>query len=74
MDSEYRLYSFELELMDSPTPTLERNAALEQILPSLKDQFGIWSRGRFGSWKYECGNQDHSVSYIAVPSFAELTM
>ncbi|KAI9633342.1 uncharacterized protein MKK02DRAFT_39323 [Dioszegia hungarica] len=43
-----------------PTPTLGRDAALEQILPVLKDKYGIWSRGRFGSWKYECGNQDHS--------------
>lgn len=42
-----------------PTPSLSRDAALEQILPRLKEE-GIWSRGRFGSWKYECGNQDHS--------------
>ncbi|EIW69004.1 hypothetical protein TREMEDRAFT_31510 [Tremella mesenterica DSM 1558] len=43
-----------------PTPTLGRNAALQEILPVLKEDYDIWSRGRFGSWKYECGNQDHS--------------
>lgn len=43
-----------------PTPSLGRDAALDKVLPRLKDEFGIWSRGRFGSWKYECGNQDHS--------------
>lgn len=42
-----------------PTPSLERNGALNQILPKLYDM-GILSRGRFGSWKYEVGNQDHS--------------
>ncbi|KAJ9103141.1 hypothetical protein QFC21_002563 [Naganishia friedmannii] len=43
-----------------PTPSLGRDAALAQVLPRLKEEFGIWSRGRFGSWKYEVGNQDHS--------------
>ncbi|KAI5291058.1 hypothetical protein KEM54_006492 [Ascosphaera aggregata] len=43
-----------------PTPSLERDDALKEILPRLRDEFGIWSRGRFGSWKYEVGNQDHS--------------
>ncbi|KAJ9621570.1 hypothetical protein H2203_007057 [Taxawa tesnikishii (nom. ined.)] len=42
-----------------PTPTLEREGALTQILPKLQDK-DIWSRGRFGSWRYEVGNQDHS--------------
>lgn len=42
-----------------PTPSLERDGVLKKLLPSLKD-LGIWSRGRFGSWKYEVGNQDHS--------------
>ncbi|WWC71207.1 uncharacterized protein I206_105160 [Kwoniella pini CBS 10737] len=43
-----------------PTPSLGRDGALAQILPPLRDEFNIRSRGRFGSWKYECGNQDHS--------------
>ncbi|KAI2997846.1 hypothetical protein CBS147346_8468 [Aspergillus niger] len=42
-----------------PTPSLERNGALNEILPYLQ-QKDILSRGRFGSWKYEVGNQDHS--------------
>lgn len=42
-----------------PTPSLERNGALDEILPYLQ-QKDILSRGRFGSWKYEVGNQDHS--------------
>ncbi|KAJ3147721.1 hypothetical protein HDU86_007896 [Geranomyces michiganensis] len=42
-----------------PTPTLERDAQLAKLLPALKE-LGIWSRGRFGSWKYEVANQDHS--------------
>lgn len=42
-----------------PTPSLERDGALKKILPYLQEK-GIYSRGRFGSWKYEVGNQDHS--------------
>lgn len=42
-----------------PTPALERDGALKEILPALLEK-GIYSRGRFGSWKYEVGNQDHS--------------
>ncbi|EME42488.1 hypothetical protein DOTSEDRAFT_73354 [Dothistroma septosporum NZE10] len=42
-----------------PTPSLEREGVLKQLLPKLQEQ-GIWSRGRFGSWRYEVGNQDHS--------------
>ncbi len=33
---------------------------LEKALPWLRSA-GIWSRGRFGSYKYEVGNQDHSL-------------
>ncbi|KAI9666415.1 MAG: hypothetical protein M1821_004351 [Bathelium mastoideum] len=42
-----------------PTPSLEREGALKQLLPALQDR-DIYSRGRFGSWRYEVGNQDHS--------------
>ncbi|KAE8215562.1 hypothetical protein CF327_g1166 [Tilletia walkeri] len=43
-----------------PTPSLGRDAALDSVLPTLVDEYDILSRGRFGSWKYEVGNQDHS--------------
>lgn len=42
-----------------PTPTLEREGVLTELLPALQAK-DIWSRGRFGSWRYEVGNQDHS--------------
>jgi len=43
-----------------PIPTLDRDAALDVIQPVLF-QRGIYSRGRFGAWKYEVENMDHSV-------------
>jgi protoporphyrinogen oxidase len=42
-----------------PVPTLERDAALAVVQPFLESK-GIYSRGRFGAWKYEVGNMDHS--------------
>ena len=42
-----------------PTPSLEREGVLKELLPALEKK-DIWSRGRFGSWRYEVGNQDHS--------------
>ena len=42
-----------------PTPSLEREGVLKQLLPALEAK-DIYSRGRFGSWRYEVGNQDHS--------------
>jgi protoporphyrinogen oxidase len=42
-----------------PTPCLKRDACLAEALPMLKEK-NIWSRGRFGSYKYEVANQDHS--------------
>jgi protoporphyrinogen oxidase len=43
-----------------PIPSVERDDILNQVIPAL-EQFGIYSRGRFGSWKYEVSNQDHSL-------------
>lgn len=43
-----------------PTPCLKRDGVLQEALPLLKSKYSIWSRGRFGSYKYEVGNQDHS--------------
>jgi protoporphyrinogen oxidase len=43
-----------------PIPTLGRDQALGVLQPALL-QKGIYSRGRFGAWRYEIGNMDHSV-------------
>lgn len=43
-----------------PTPTLERDEVLDEVLVAL-EQLQIFSRGRFGAWKYEVSNQDHSL-------------
>ena len=43
-----------------PIPTLERDEALRTIQPRLEEK-DIYSRGRFGGWKYEVSNMDHSV-------------
>lgn len=42
-----------------PTPFLERDEILRAVLPAL-ERHAIYSRGRFGAWKYEVSNQDHS--------------
>ena len=42
-----------------PTPFLRRDALLNHIEPALY-AMKILSRGRFGAWKYEVGNMDHS--------------
>lgn len=42
-----------------PIPTLGRDRYLDQVLPALA-ACDIYSRGRFGAWKYEVSNQDHT--------------
>ncbi|MCB2156639.1 FAD-dependent oxidoreductase [bacterium] len=43
-----------------PTPSLQRDEALAILLPQLAKR-DVYSRGRFGAWKYEVSNQDHSL-------------
>jgi protoporphyrinogen oxidase len=43
-----------------PTPSLERDHALQHLLPAFETH-RVFSRGRFGGWKYEVSNQDHSL-------------
>jgi protoporphyrinogen oxidase len=43
-----------------PTPWLGRDAVLHPIDTVLREA-GVFSRGRFGAWKYEVSNQDHSL-------------
>ena len=41
-------------------PSLGRDRALATLQPWL-EAHGIYSRGRFGGWRYEASNMDHSV-------------
>ncbi len=43
-----------------PIPTLGRDRVLATLQPELMEK-SIYSRGRFGAWRYEIGNMDHSV-------------
>jgi protoporphyrinogen oxidase len=43
-----------------PTPSVERDSILAQAIPFLENH-GVFSRGRFGMWKYEVSNTDHSL-------------
>jgi len=41
-----------------PTPSIGRDDALATIFAAL-ERHAVYSRGRFGAWKYEVSNQDH---------------
>ncbi len=43
-----------------PTPFIGRDEILKPVISDLQDM-EIFSRGRFGGWKYEVSNQDHSL-------------
>lgn len=42
-----------------PTPFLGRDELVHECFSRL-EKYGIYSRGRFGAWKYEVSNQDHT--------------
>jgi len=42
-----------------PIPSLQRDRGLAVLQPEL-EKLDILSRGRFGAWRYEVGNMDHS--------------
>lgn len=44
-----------------PVPSLGRDEALGRLQPAL-EACDVYSRGRFGAWKYEVSNQDHSFA------------
>lgn len=46
-----------------PTPSVGRDAVLREALPWLRKS-NIWSRGRFGSYKYEVANQVRGGSQV----------
>lgn len=50
---------YQFEAKGYPVPSLNRDPV---VVPALKrlEQSKIFSRGRFGGWKYEVGNMDHS--------------
>lgn len=45
--------------MGYPIPTLSRDLVIDDLLKKLQSQ-QVYSRGRFGAWKYEVSNMDHS--------------
>ena len=44
-----------------PTPFYGRDGVVDPMLRAFEG-VGIYSRGRFGAWKYEVANQDHSFA------------
>jgi protoporphyrinogen oxidase len=43
-----------------PTPSVERDGILSEVIPYL-EKHDVYSRGRFGMWKYEVSNTDHTL-------------
>ena len=53
------LWHFEADY-SYPTPSVERDDILNRVVPWLEEK-DVYSRGRFGIWKYEVSNTDHSL-------------
>lgn len=50
-------YWYHYEPYAYPTPTVNRDKVLKIL--KILDKQNIYSRGRFGAWKYEVANMDH---------------
>jgi hypothetical protein len=48
-------------------PTVARDEVVTESLEWLKER-SVWSRGRFGAFKYEVGNADHCFVQVILPS------
>lgn len=57
MGSEIISTFFHYEPFGYPIPTLNRDDIISKVNTQL-EKYGIYSRGRFGSWRYEEGNMD----------------
>ena len=58
-DAQARVFRMHAEY-GYPVPTLDRDEVLNDLMPRL-EAARILSRGRFGGWKYEVANMDHSI-------------
>ena len=60
-------FFFELKKMTHgfPVPTVDRDEVVNESLAWLKEQ-NVWSRGRFGAFKYEVGNADHCFIQVYI--------
>jgi protoporphyrinogen oxidase len=61
IDKNYKILSVwkHSETYGYPVPFLNREKVLKKVQPYLESK-QIFSRGRFGGWRYEISNQDHS--------------
>ena len=48
-----------------PVPTVDRDEVVDEALDWLKEK-NVWSRGRFGAFKYEVGNADHCFIQVFI--------
>ncbi|OGV42646.1 MAG: hypothetical protein A2X46_05105 [Lentisphaerae bacterium GWF2_57_35] len=60
-ESEHEVHTYPMTAeFGYPIPTLDRDDILAELMAQL-EPLGIISRGRFGGWKYEVANMDHSI-------------
>ena len=53
-----------------PVPTTDRDEIVNESLEWLKEK-NVWSRGRFGAFKYEVGGADHCFIQVILFQFCK---